>query len=39
MNKKSNYKFVKRANMYVRTWFEGKVQKQEWLTKTEYDAL
>lgn len=39
MSKKSDFKFVKKANMYVRTWFEGKTQRQEWITKQEYEAL
>ena len=46
--KKSEYKWVKKANMYVRTWFEvpsgygaknHPVQKQEWITKEEYWKL
>lgn len=39
MSKKSDFKWVKKANMYVRTYFEGGTQKQEWISKEEWEAL
>ena len=48
MTTKKDFKFVKKANMYVRTWFEessgygstGKpTQKQEWISRDEYEKL
>ena len=36
--KKEKIKFVKRANVWCRTFFEGKNQKQEWFLKKS-DAI
>lgn len=33
------FKFVKKARMWCKTWFEGKDQKQEWLSNGEYSTL